>query len=72
MDGLPTKTFNKVAEAILHLEVEPRCAGAKKLRGSKDYRLRVGSFRILYSIDDAKQEVDIVAVGHRRDVYRGR
>lgn len=72
MDGLPESVFTRVADAILRLEEEPRCVGAKKLRGSDDYRVRVGAYRVLYSIDDEQQVVEILAVGHRREAYRGR
>ncbi|MCK4341380.1 MAG: type II toxin-antitoxin system RelE/ParE family toxin [Phycisphaerae bacterium] len=65
------RTFERVAQAILRLEHDPRPAGSKKLRGVQDYRLRVGQYRILYSVDDPERVVVVFAVGHRRDVYRG-
>ncbi len=71
MDRLPAKTHDRVAESILNLENNPRPPGCKKLRGVDEYRLRVGSYRILYVIDDLNRIVEIMAVGHRRDVYRG-
>ena len=70
MDRLPAAAFRQMAEAILKLEREPRTKGSKKLRGAQDYRLRVGQYRILYSIDDDARVVEVIAVGHRRDVYR--
>ncbi len=71
MDRLAARTFERVARAILDLESDPRPKGCKKLRGVQDYRLRVGPYRILYSVDDPKRVVEVMAVGHRRDVYRG-
>jgi mRNA interferase RelE/StbE len=68
MDRLPRQVFDRVAAAILALENDPRPRGFKKLRGTDESRLRVGDYRILYTIDDAQR---VVAVGHRRDVYRG-
>lgn len=70
MDRLPKSVFNRICDALLSLEEEPRPKGCKKLRGTDEYRLRVGEFRILYLINDAKEIVEIVSVGHRRDVYR--
>ena len=70
MDRLPQDIFDRVAEAILELEDDPRPHGCKKLKGVEEYRLRVGPYRILYLIDDKKRVVEIVAVGHRREVYR--
>ena len=72
MDRLPADVFTRVAQAIEKLEREPRPVGARKLRGTAQrYRLRVGDYRVLYGIDDLKRMVAVVAVGHRRDVYRG-
>lgn len=70
MDRLPIRAFERVANAILELERIPRPRGSKKLRGVQDYRLRVGDYRVLYSIDDDRRVVEVMAVGHRREVYR--
>ncbi|TLY24515.1 MAG: hypothetical protein E6K63_14850 [Nitrospirae bacterium] len=42
----------------------------KKLSNREEYRLRVGQYRILYTIDDEEKVIEIVAIGHRREVYR--
>ena len=47
MNRLISKTFDRMAKAILNLERNPRPAASKKLRGMEDYRLRVGQYRIL-------------------------
>jgi mRNA interferase RelE/StbE len=70
LDSLTTKTRARIVKTILLLEEEPRPAGVKKLAIREGYRLRVGSYRVLYEIDDENQTVRIFAVGHRRDVYR--
>ena len=70
MDRLPPAIFDRIAETILALEAEPRPQGSRKLRGAEEYRVRVGSYRILYTIDDDTRTVEVVAVGHRRDIYR--
>ena len=50
---------------------EPRPTGVEKLSVQRDwYRVRVGKYRILYSIADAELIVMVVRVGHRRGVYR--
>ena len=48
----------------------PRLFGCEKLSGLERYRVREGSYRIVYSIDDKNLLVDVVKVGHRKDVYR--
>jgi mRNA interferase RelE/StbE len=61
----------RLVEAISSLAADPRHPGVEKLSGSRDrYRVRVGDFRVVYAIDDAAHVVDVVAIGHRRDVYR--
>jgi len=40
-------------------------------KGSHDlWRLRVGAYRVVYSVDDQQKVVDVVAIRHRRDAYR--
>lgn len=70
LNSLPTALHERVARAILRLEVAPRPRQSKKLRDREEYRLRVGEYRVLYVIDDAARRVEIMAVRHRRDAYR--
>jgi mRNA interferase RelE/StbE len=70
LDSLPSETFSRISNEILKLETVPRPRGCKKLRGRHEYRIRVGAYRILYIVDDANLSVEIIAVGHRRDIYR--
>ena len=60
----------RVVARIQSLAGQPRPEGTVKLSGREEYRLRQGSFRILYSVDDEARAVVVVKVGHRRDVYR--
>ena len=53
------------------LAVQPRPAGCKKLKGEQNlWRIRVGDYRVIYSLDDTHQIVDIIAVRHRSEAYR--
>jgi mRNA interferase RelE/StbE len=62
---------NSVKKAIEKLETEPRPSGTKKLTATTDgYRVRVGDYRILYTIDDRRKIVTIYRIRHRREVYR--
>ena len=70
MDRLPATLHHRLSQRILSLEENPRPRGARKLSGREEYRLRIGAYRILYTIDDKDQVVTIFAVGHRRKVYR--
>ncbi len=70
MDKLPSVVYNRISRRILSLETNPRPRGAKKLSNRQEYRLRVGDYRILYTVDDEDRVVTVFAVGHRREVYR--
>lgn len=70
MKSLPSGTFHRISEAILSLGPTPRPRACKQLRGREGYRIRVGDYRILYLVDDASRIIEVIAVGHRKDVYR--
>ena len=70
LDALPEATRQRIARRLLALEHEPRPRGSRKLQGPAGRRLRVGDYRILYEVDDTDQKVVVLAVGHRREVYR--
>ncbi|MBI4716869.1 MAG: type II toxin-antitoxin system RelE/ParE family toxin [Planctomycetes bacterium] len=70
MKHLPRSVHDRIVAAILALEADPRPRGCKRLRGSNAYRMRVGDYRVLYTVDDRARVVRLAAVGNRRDVYR--
>lgn len=61
----------RIVGKIQALAANPRPRGSEKLAGYVDrYRVRQGSFRVIYLVDDEHQEVTIFRIGHRKDVYR--
>jgi len=61
----------RVVKRIQALAREPRPSGCEKLAGGRDrYRVRQGPYRVVYAVDDGSRVVEVVKVGHRRDVYR--
>ena len=61
---------DRITEHIEALADNPRTPGSKKLKGTADlYRIRVGDFRVIYSIDDAVVRVLVLRIGNRRDIY---
>ncbi|MBI4701818.1 MAG: type II toxin-antitoxin system RelE/ParE family toxin [Deltaproteobacteria bacterium] len=71
LEALPRQALSRVDGKILALAGEPRPHGCGKLAGSADrYRIRVGEWRVVYAIDDPAGVVSVLAVGHRREVYR--
>ena len=71
LDSLPEQIFLKIDKAILALKENPfPFPQAKKLKGEDKCRLRVGDYRIVYSIDEEQKIITIFRVRHRKDVYR--
>ena len=63
--------FSRILVALRGLASNPRPSGCKKLvGGERDWRVRVGDYRVLYEIDDAEKAVRVLSVKHRRDAYR--
>jgi mRNA interferase RelE/StbE len=61
----------RVLRAVQALANEPHPSGSRKLHGYDDvYRIRVGTFRVLYSVHAGILVVIVLKVGHRREVYR--
>lgn len=59
--------FDKLHE----LATDPYSSGSvKKLQGSEYYRLRVGKFRVVYEIQNSVLIILVLAVGHRKEIYR--
>ena len=70
---LDHRTQLRVGRKIESLADDPRPEGVKLLAAEERiYRLRAGDSRILYQINDKVLVVLVVAIGHRRDVYRRR
>ena len=71
LDRLVGRNYQVVARAISTLEQEPRPRGVKKLAESGLWRIRTGSCRIIYSIDDKERLVIVVRVARRaEDTYQ--
>jgi mRNA interferase RelE/StbE len=68
--GIPRADVARIIARIESLREEPRPPGCERLSAQERYRVRQGSYRILYSINDPERFVDVVKVGHRREVYR--
>jgi mRNA interferase RelE/StbE len=69
LDKLPDSVVEILSVVILSLVDDPRPIGCKKLKGRDGWRIRQGNYRIIYDILEEILVVDIIAVGHRKDVY---
>ncbi|OHB90951.1 MAG: hypothetical protein A3E19_03050 [Planctomycetes bacterium RIFCSPHIGHO2_12_FULL_52_36] len=71
LKGIDMAVLPRIAGAIDGLASNPRSTNTQKIKGSaEDYRLRVGSYRILYKIYEKEKVVDVFAIKHRREAYR--
>ena len=59
----------RIQGAIALLGEDPRPPGAQSLRGRPGLRVRVGNYRIIYTINDGILLIVVVTLGHRSDVY---
>ncbi|MCS5715592.1 type II toxin-antitoxin system RelE/ParE family toxin [Herbiconiux sp. CPCC 205716] len=60
---------DRLRGAIALLGQDPRPPGARALQGRPGLRVRVGDYRIIYTVDDQVLVVAVVTLGHRSDVY---
>ena len=67
---LPKPTAEKIAMQIRALADNPRPNGCKKLVGTeRSYRIRINDYRVVYSIFDQELIIQVIKLGHRRDIY---
>jgi len=70
LEKLPKKILSQLVKRIQNLKKNPTPPGCEKLTGQDHYRIRQGNYRAVYSINNAKSIVDIVKIGHRKEIYR--
>ena len=72
LKGISKTEISKIIGAVESLSEEPRPTGSKKLSGSEfTYRIRIGHYRMIYEIHDETILIEVVKMGHRKDVYKG-
>jgi mRNA interferase RelE/StbE len=72
LERLTPKLIERIFPKLEALAKEPRPQGCKKLKGGQqEWRIRVGDYRVVYTIDDAKRRVSVTRVRHRSEVYEG-
>lgn len=70
LDALSDSIVEPIYNAIIALEESPRPIGCRKLKGRDAYRIRAGNYRIIYEIIDNILIINVVTIGHRKDIYR--
>ena len=68
---LPKYIIANIISAVEQLPNNQHPSGSKKIVGTEHtYRLRVGDYRVVYSIENNDLIIEVVRVGHRKDIYR--
>jgi mRNA interferase RelE/StbE len=71
LNSLPDHIFLNIDNCILSLLTNPMpYPQSKALKGEDKRRLRVGDYRVVYSVDEEQKTITIFRVRHRKDVYR--
>ena len=69
IDSAPMR--RRIVELIQSLATDPRPAACKKLAGRDGaFRVRAGEYRVVYTVNDREIVVEVVKIGHRREIYR--
>ena len=67
---LPAQLIARIMPRLENLASKPRPPGCKKLQGGdNEWRIRVGDYRVVYTIDDIKLLVEVTRIRHRSEVY---
>jgi len=68
---IPKKDLIKIINSIQILAINPFPEGCRKLAGEEGtYRIRQGTYRIIYEVEGKYLKVLILKIGHRKDIYR--
>lgn len=71
LDKIAQPYAENILSEIIKLVENPRPSNSKKLKGTTNlYRLRVSMYRIIYTIEDEILRIEVIKIGHRREVYR--
>jgi mRNA interferase RelE/StbE len=70
LENIPANYQRLIADHIDSIEENPRLTNSKKLKGDAGYSLRIGTYRVLYEIDDKTKTVTIYRIKHRREAYK--
>lgn len=70
LDRLPDNIAFHISRKIFGLANNPYTQGSQKLGGGKGYRIRIGNYRVVYTINKKSKTIIIVKIGHRREIYR--
>ncbi len=69
LDSLSDSLANPILDTLQNLTTNPRPIGYIKMKGIDAFRIRVGNYRIIYEINDNILLIDVIDIGHRKNIY---
>ncbi len=69
LKSLEKSERQRIAGALEILKTDPIPPNARRLKGSSNYRLKVGSYRVIYNFESGKLKILVIANAHRRENY---
>lgn len=70
LNKIPDESAKNISQKIFSLAKNSFPSNCKKLQGQDNYRLRIGDFRVIYTVDMKKSELTILRVADRKTIYR--
>lgn len=70
LDKISDSIAYNISQNIQNLSFNPYPTNSKKLLGENNYRLRIGSFRVIYTIDKRKREITVLRIADRKTIYK--
>lgn len=70
LDKISDSIAYNISQNIQKLSFNPYPTNSKKLQGENNFRLRIGSFRVIYTIDKKKKEITILRIADRKTIYQ--
>ncbi|MFH1856328.1 MAG: type II toxin-antitoxin system RelE/ParE family toxin [Candidatus Omnitrophota bacterium] len=70
LESIPKKDLQRIVKRIQMISESPKPNNSQKLSQREEYRIRQGDYRIIYAVINEKETVEIIKIGHRREIYR--
>ena len=68
LENLESSIARRILKKVEELSENPFSRDIKKLKGSSDFRLRVGDYRVIFFIE--QNTIQILKIGHRKNIYK--
>ncbi len=69
--SIPPHAIRRILRPVENLRIQPRPPGCSQLSGQPFFRIRIGVYRVLYSITEETLTVLVIRIAHRKKIYRG-